>query len=71
MCALHYLRDNSLTELNYQVHASRDLTFLDNVTVSDIPDGAANPSGIEQRKATISTIGEARGFLKLSVDFAE
>ncbi len=69
--ALHYVRDNSLTEFNYQVHATRDLTFLDSVTFTDTLDGAANPTGIEQRMASIPINGEARGFLKLSVDFAE
>lgn len=63
---LHYIRDNSKTDVQYRVLSSTDLVDWSPTGVTDIIDGPPNPSGLEAHKATVPATDQQR-FLTLEI----
>ena len=63
---LHYTKDNSLSDVSYEVQATTNLQEFSAVGVIDSLDGPANPSGLEERKASVPIDGSF-GALRLKI----
>jgi len=71
MLSLHYSKNNSLNDTDYNVEKSITLLNLswDTLNIIDIVEGVANPTGIEMHKASTPLIqGNPATFLRLKVD---
>lgn len=67
---LHYLRNNAIPDLDYKVLRSIDLLDWNDTDVTDVLDGAANPTGIEGRKG-VTGMDLDRAFLRLEIELLE
>jgi hypothetical protein len=63
---LHYMRDNSKTDVQYRVLSSTDLVDWSPTGVVDTIDGTPNPSGPEAHKAAVS-VEDPQRFLTLEI----
>ena len=63
---LHYTKDNALSDVSYEVQATTNLQEFSAVGVTDSLDGPANPSGPEDRKASVPIVGSF-GALRLKI----